>query len=52
MTIPDSGKTEAFAALHTPGHPLILHTVRDAGSAVAVAKPEAKVRATFHSLDK
>ncbi len=39
-------KTEAFAALHQPGKPLILYNIWDAGSAVAVAKAGAKAIAT------
>jgi 2-methylisocitrate lyase-like PEP mutase family enzyme len=39
-------KTEAFAALHMPGDPLILFNIWDAGSAVAVAKAGAKAIAT------
>lgn len=39
-------KTEAFAALHVPGSPLILYNIWDAGSAVAVAKAGAKAIAT------
>ncbi len=38
--------TEAFAALHVPGNPLILYNIWDAGSAVAVAKAGAKAIAT------
>jgi 2-methylisocitrate lyase-like PEP mutase family enzyme len=39
-------KTEAFAALHMPGNPLILFNVWDAGSTVAIAKAGAKAIAT------
>ncbi len=39
-------KTEAFAALHVPGNPLILYNIWDAGSAAAVAKAGAKAIAT------
>lgn len=39
-------KTEAFAALHIPGNPLILYNIWDAGSTVAVAKAGAKAIAT------
>jgi 2-methylisocitrate lyase-like PEP mutase family enzyme len=39
-------KTEAFAAHHVPGDPLILYNIWDAGSAVAVAKAGAKAIAT------
>ncbi len=39
-------KIDAFAALHTPGDPLILFNIWDAGSAVAVAKAGAKAIAT------
>jgi 2-methylisocitrate lyase-like PEP mutase family enzyme len=41
-----TSKTEAFAALHQPGTPLILFNIWDAGSAVAVAKAGAKAIAT------
>jgi 2-methylisocitrate lyase-like PEP mutase family enzyme len=41
-----SEKTEAFAALHAPGNPLILYNIWDAGSAAAVAKAGAKAIAT------
>ncbi len=41
-----SDKTQTFASLHQPGHPLILFNVWDAGSAVAVAKAGAKALAT------
>lgn len=41
-----TNKTEAFAALHQPGSPLILYNIWDAGSAVAVAKAGAKAIAT------
>ncbi len=46
MTIIDSGKTEAFAALHVAGNPLILYNIWDAGSAIAVARAGAKAIAT------
>ena len=39
-------KTEAFAALHVPGNPLILYNIWDAGSAIAVGKAGAKAIAT------
>jgi 2-methylisocitrate lyase-like PEP mutase family enzyme len=39
-------KTEAFAALHVAGDPLILFNIWDAGSAAAVAKAGAKAIAT------
>jgi 2-methylisocitrate lyase-like PEP mutase family enzyme len=39
-------KTEAFAAMHVPGNPLVLYNIWDAGSAVAVAKAGAKAIAT------
>ncbi len=39
-------KTEAFAALHVPGNPLILYNIWDAGSTVAVAKAGARAIAT------
>lgn len=39
-------KTEAFAAMHVPGNPLIIYNIWDAGSAVAVAKAGAKAIAT------
>jgi 2-methylisocitrate lyase-like PEP mutase family enzyme len=39
-------KTEAFAALHVAGNPLILFNIWDAGSAIAVAKAGAKAIAT------
>jgi 2-methylisocitrate lyase-like PEP mutase family enzyme len=39
-------KTEAFAALHVAGEPLILFNIWDAGSAAAVAKAGAKAIAT------
>ncbi len=41
-----TNKTEAFAALHQPGTPLILFNIWDAGSALAVAKAGAKAIAT------
>ena len=41
-----TNKTEAFAALHVPGNPLILFNIWDAGSTVAVAKAGAKAIAT------
>jgi 2-methylisocitrate lyase-like PEP mutase family enzyme len=41
-----TNKTEAFAAMHIPGNPLILYNVWDAGSTVAVAKAGAKAIAT------
>ncbi len=41
-----TNKTERFAALHTPGNPLILYNIWDAGSATAVAKAGAKAIAT------
>jgi 2-methylisocitrate lyase-like PEP mutase family enzyme len=41
-----SAKFEAFAALHVPGDPVILHNVWDAGSAKAVAEAGAKAIAT------
>ena len=37
---------ETFAALHRPGHPVILYNVWDAGSAQAVARAGAKAIAT------
>ncbi len=39
-------KTEAFAAMHIPGNPLILYNIWDAGSTVAVANAGAKAIAT------
>jgi 2-methylisocitrate lyase-like PEP mutase family enzyme len=39
-------KTDAFAAMHKPGDPLILYNIWDAGSTVAVAKAGAKAIAT------
>ncbi len=39
-------KTDAFAALHVCGTPLILFNIWDAGSAVAVAKAGAAALAT------
>ncbi len=39
-------KYRAFAALHVPGHPVILYNVWDAGSAKAVADAGAKAIAT------
>lgn len=39
-------KTEAFAAMHVPGNPLILYNIWDAGSTIAVAKAGAKAIAT------
>ncbi len=39
-------KTEAFAAMHVPGNPLILYNIWDAGSTLAVAKAGAKAIAT------
>jgi 2-methylisocitrate lyase-like PEP mutase family enzyme len=41
-----TNKTEAFAALHVAGDPLILFNIWDAGSAAAVAKAGAKAIAT------
>jgi 2-methylisocitrate lyase-like PEP mutase family enzyme len=41
-----TNKTEAFAAMHVPGNPLILYNIWDAGSALAVAKAGAKAIAT------
>jgi 2-methylisocitrate lyase-like PEP mutase family enzyme len=41
-----TNKTEAFAAMHIPGNPLILYNVWDAGSTVAVAKAGARAIAT------
>jgi 2-methylisocitrate lyase-like PEP mutase family enzyme len=41
-----NNKTEAFAALHVAGTPLILFNIWDAGSAIAVAKAGAKAIAT------
>jgi 2-methylisocitrate lyase-like PEP mutase family enzyme len=41
-----TNKTEAFAALHIPGNPLILYNIWDAGSTIAVAKAGAKAIAT------
>jgi 2-methylisocitrate lyase-like PEP mutase family enzyme len=41
-----TAKTEAFAALHVAGNPLILFNIWDAGSAAAVAKAGAKAIAT------
>jgi 2-methylisocitrate lyase-like PEP mutase family enzyme len=41
-----TNKTEAFAAMHIPGYPLILYNIWDAGSTVAVAKAGAKAIAT------
>ncbi len=39
-------KTDAFAAMHIPGNPLVLYNIWDAGSAAAVAKAGAKAIAT------
>ncbi len=39
-------KTEAFAAMHIPGNPLILYNIWDAGSTIAVARAGAKAIAT------
>lgn len=39
-------RTEAFAALHVAGNPLILYNIWDAGSAAAVARAGAKAIAT------
>lgn len=41
-----TNKTEAFAALHIPGNPLILFNIWDAGSAAAVARAGTKAIAT------
>jgi len=41
-----TNSSEAFAALHVPGDPLILYNIWDAGSAAAVAKAGAKAIAT------
>jgi 2-methylisocitrate lyase-like PEP mutase family enzyme len=41
-----TNKAETFAALHTPGNPLILYNIWDAGSTIAVAKAGAKAIAT------
>ena len=41
-----AAKTEAFAALHIPGQPLILFNIWDAGSAAAVARSGASAIAT------
>jgi 2-methylisocitrate lyase-like PEP mutase family enzyme len=41
-----SDKARAFAALHRPGHPVILYNVWDAGSARAVAEGGARAIAT------
>ncbi|MBA2635451.1 MAG: isocitrate lyase/phosphoenolpyruvate mutase family protein [Sphingomonas sp.] len=40
------GNFEAFAALHVPGHPVVLYNVWDVGSAKAVAAGGAKALAT------
>lgn len=40
------GNFEAFAALHVPGHPVVLYNVWDVGSAKAVAVGGAKALAT------
>jgi 2-methylisocitrate lyase-like PEP mutase family enzyme len=39
-------KFETFAALHVPGDPVVLYTIWDAGSALAVVKAGAKALAT------
>ena len=39
-------KFETFAALHVPGHPVILYNIWDVGSALAVVKAGAKALAT------
>jgi 2-methylisocitrate lyase-like PEP mutase family enzyme len=41
-----TNKTDAFAAMHVPGNPLILYNIWDAGSTVAVAKAGARAIAT------
>lgn len=41
-----TSKREAFAALHTPGNPVLLYNIWDAGSAVAVAAAGAPALAT------
>src|SRR5262252_6229303 len=43
---PQARKAEQFRALHTPGMPLVLFNVWDAGSAKAVAAAGAKAIAT------
>lgn len=46
MTHPNPAAVEAFAALHTPGNPLILYNIWDPGSARAVADAGAPAIAT------
>src|SRR6476660_4696675 len=41
-----TGKFETFAALHVPGDPVVLYTIWDAGSALAVVEAGAKALAT------
>ena len=40
------GRFETFAALHVPGHPVVLYNIWDVGSAQAVIKAGAKALAT------
>jgi 2-methylisocitrate lyase-like PEP mutase family enzyme len=46
MSEDSMNKFEAFAALHTPGDPVILYNIWDVGSALAVVKAGAKALAT------
>src|SRR5579864_8640944 len=41
-----ASKYETFAALHVPGHPLVLYNIWDVGSALAVVAAGAKALAT------
>jgi len=41
-----ASKFETFAALHVPGHPVVLYNIWDVGSALAVEKAGAKALAT------
>jgi 2-methylisocitrate lyase-like PEP mutase family enzyme len=41
-----ASKFEAFAALHVPGHPVVLYNIWDVGSALAVVAAGAKALAT------
>ncbi len=51
MSLSHADKAAAFAALHTPGDPLVLFNAWDAGSARAVAKAGAKAIASgSHSV--
>src|SRR5687767_3274172 len=46
MSEDSMNKFEAFAALHTPGDPVVLYNIWDVGSAHAVVKAGAKALAT------